>query len=187
VDTHNFQPTSIVGIKRVAKIIKGELGCNYTKALEEASSRAGFDSYAHGKRILDPTKCERMPSADLTEGPISQTSYSPKTTRWYVVTQDFESIDYLGEVLNQDYRPIELKLQQFRNFERYLDEHSTQAWVQCVATYGAPGAWFVVDSDLLVYLGQYASRAEAEFARVVQEQGAFEELVSYDVARHWRF
>lgn len=186
LDTHNFEPTSIVGIQRIAKLIKRELGCKHTEALDEACQRVGFTNYVHARRIFDLAKIECTPNVGVMRGSIDLPSVSPGMMRWYVVTEDFESIDYVGEFRFQDYDPLVQKRNEFRNVARCLNEYQARAWLQCVARHGAPGAWFVVDTELLVYLGQFSSRAEAELARMEQEQGGFEVLVSHSVARHWR-
>lgn len=48
----NIQPTSIVGIKRLAKAIKAELFIPHAQALNEAARRAGYESFRHADNKL---------------------------------------------------------------------------------------------------------------------------------------
>ena len=45
-------PTSIDGIKRLAKRIKRETQASHTDSLDVAAQKAGFQNYAHARRAL---------------------------------------------------------------------------------------------------------------------------------------
>ncbi|AOE83764.1 DUF5623 domain-containing protein [Pseudomonas sp. TCU-HL1] len=48
-------PSTVDGIKRLAKAIKREFGIPHTQALEEAAQKAGFQNFIHAKRAIAQT------------------------------------------------------------------------------------------------------------------------------------
>lgn len=50
--THATPPSTIDGIKRLAKAIKRESGITYLAALEEAAGKAGFQNFLHATRAI---------------------------------------------------------------------------------------------------------------------------------------
>lgn len=52
MDSKDVVPTTIEGIKRLAKRIRREQGIQYMRALDEAAHRAGFSNYTSALRAL---------------------------------------------------------------------------------------------------------------------------------------
>ena len=50
---HNVRPTTLIGIKRLAKHLKKERGLEYAKALDEASRQSGFQDFRHARAQLE--------------------------------------------------------------------------------------------------------------------------------------
>lgn len=50
----DVRPTTVVGIKRLAKTIKGQRSISHTEALNEAARRAGFENFRHASNRLQP-------------------------------------------------------------------------------------------------------------------------------------
>lgn len=49
-----IKPTTLRGIKQLAKKISATNGCMHTIALDEAARQAGFENYVHARRQLPP-------------------------------------------------------------------------------------------------------------------------------------
>lgn len=50
--TEHTRPTSVAGIKRVAKLIKEELSIPHHAALDKAAQKAGFQNLRHAQSVL---------------------------------------------------------------------------------------------------------------------------------------
>lgn len=55
------RPASIAGIKRFAKQIASEKSIKHTAALDEAAKLAGYQTFLHAKRSLEPVKDQAKP------------------------------------------------------------------------------------------------------------------------------
>lgn len=51
-DYSHIRPSTIEGIKSLAKTIKKAKGITHTAALEEASKQAGYQNYTHARNTL---------------------------------------------------------------------------------------------------------------------------------------
>jgi predicted PP-loop superfamily ATPase len=55
MDAKDVTPTTIEGIKRLAKSIKKQYGCPHHEALDIAAQRAGYMNLRHAQRLLRET------------------------------------------------------------------------------------------------------------------------------------
>lgn len=59
--TNTSTPSSVDGIKRLAKHIKREDGVSHSKALNRAARRAGYENFAHASRQLEKAASSALP------------------------------------------------------------------------------------------------------------------------------
>lgn len=52
MDTCEIRPTTVEGIKRLARTIKKEMGCKHMRALDLAAQQAGYTHYPAAHRAL---------------------------------------------------------------------------------------------------------------------------------------
>ena len=62
------KPSSLDGIKRLAKSIKAASGVTHAVALNEAARRAGFENYAHARKALTRKKEPAVPTTTRRRG-----------------------------------------------------------------------------------------------------------------------
>jgi hypothetical protein len=61
----NIRPSSMVGIKRLAKSLKVERGIQHTQALDKAAQLAGFQNFRHASKLLDSEAKATLPRSDF--------------------------------------------------------------------------------------------------------------------------
>ncbi|MDM0066756.1 hypothetical protein [Variovorax sp. J31P207] len=60
----DVRPTTLIGIKRLAKVLKSTNGIPYLQALDEAARRASLQNFRHASRVLGLTSAApHLPSA----------------------------------------------------------------------------------------------------------------------------
>ncbi|WP_448227441.1 hypothetical protein [Pseudoxanthomonas mexicana] len=57
----SIRPSTVDGIKQLAKKIKRERSTTHTEALDEASRQAGYENFVHARRQLSTPKTEGFP------------------------------------------------------------------------------------------------------------------------------
>jgi len=71
-------PSTLDGIKRLAKHIKSEGGIAHAKALDRAARRAGYENFAHAKRQLDKANHSASPPKKRPGAPSGLAEYHRK-------------------------------------------------------------------------------------------------------------
>ncbi|WP_114947645.1 hypothetical protein [Microvirga calopogonii] len=81
------QPSSIDGIKRLAKQIKAQKGLQHARALDEAARTAGFQNFAHANRVFTSNGPQAAgqgappPQSHLKEDPMSLDDFHIRARR----------------------------------------------------------------------------------------------------------
>jgi hypothetical protein len=118
--TDSIKPTTIVGIKRLAKALSRSGNLSHSTALDRAASAAGFSNYTHAKRSLDGATPVEMQDAPKFRTYISIPDVDERTGKavTYVLTVDLpRPID--GFLVPKDFG----KEGFFRGYSRKASDH----------------------------------------------------------------
>lgn len=92
MSTRSVRPSSIEGIKRLAKKIASEKGVKHTTALNEAAVLAGYQNFTHAKHELSPpspTPRSNVPASNArTQPPMSRSDFHKRSRSEWIAKID---------------------------------------------------------------------------------------------------
>ena len=136
--TENTRPTTLAGVKRLAKFIKRERGIPHHAALEEAAQKAGFQNLRHAQSVLGENSrdlhrafvtfywAERDRSADSIDGPVLR---SGRTTFEFLLPAPLKDL-LPGRSLNRTPYLDNFRLESPDHLERRSDYYSERQGVR---------------------------------------------------------